>query len=338
MRRRLLDPILPDRLRATRALRWFLGTFLATQVALGFVVDAHPDLRFPWRATLEARVRKAGRAPDVVLLGSSRTMPLFPAPESPSRPPAPPAPWILNASAPACAAPCLEPLLHAVLEGGASAPRLAIIEVSPELVGLASPWLGHDLVRVATWRDVPGTLPALLPSQAVMALLSSRFDTVYRHRELLLEVGLGRFASEARRASPPGGGAPAPPTATPEDATQIGTRVFRKWLRHYRAGGPSVAALRRMLDVCRRARVETVLFTPPLTRAHREVYAPAIEAEYRALLEGLAATYGCGLVDWRSRYADSAFRDNHHLHAAGALTVTDDFRREVVDPALGAAR
>lgn len=337
MRRRLLGPILPDRLRATRALRWFLGTFLATQIALGFVVDAHPDLRFPWRATLAARVREAGRAPDVLLLGSSRTMPLFPAPESPSRPPAPPAPWVLNASAPACAAPCLEPLLHAAL-GAASAPKLAILEVSPELVGLASPWLGHDLIRVATWRDVPGTLSALVPSQAVMALLSSRFDTAYRHRELLLEVGFGRFADDARRLAPPGGAAPAPPTAAPEDATRIGTRAFRKWLRRYRTGGPSVAALRRMLEACRRARVETILYTPPLTRAHREVYTPAIEAAYRELLEGLAGTYGCRLLDWRTRYPDSAFRDNHHLHAAAALAVTDDFRREVVDPALGASR
>ncbi len=338
MRRRLLDPILPDRLRATRALGWFLGTFLAVQLALGFVVDAHPDLRFPWRAALAARVREAGRAPDVLLLGSSRTMPLFPSPESPGRPPAPPAPWILNAAAPACAAPCLEPLLQAVLGSAPSAPRLAVIEVSPELVGLASPWLGHDLVRVVTWRDVPGTLPALVPSQAVMALLSSRLDTVYRHRELLLFVGLSRLALDAWRPAPPGGASPAPPTATPEDATRIGTRVFRKWLRRYRTGGPSVAALRRMLEACRRARVGTILYTPPLTRAHRETYTPAVEAAYRELLEGLAGTYGCRLVDWRSRFPDSAFRDNHHLDAAGARTVTDDFRREVVDPAPGALR
>jgi hypothetical protein len=111
---------------------------------------------------------------------------------------------------------------------------------------------------------------------------------------------------------------PAPLTQAEADSSRLGSsEVRRQMLKNWRIGGASVAALRRVLRLCRDRGFDVLLIGVPVTSAQREMYTPGIRLEYETFLGGITREYGCRFVDYCARVPDGLFVDSHHVRPAG---------------------
>jgi hypothetical protein len=91
-------------------------------------------------------------------------------------------------------------------------------------------------------------------------------------------------------------------------------------------------ALRDLLGLCRRERIEVVLYLMPESSAFGEWYTPETQVLLDGYLQGLHKEYGVRLIDARAWLGDDAFADGHHLLPEGAGAFTARFVREVAPP------
>ncbi len=74
----------------------------------------------------------------------------------------------------------------------------------------------------------------------------------------------------------------------------------------------SAAALERLLARCRACGIEPILYSPPLTSAHRDFYTPAIESAFQGYMAEVTQRYSCRYIDYRTLLPDRFFIDHHH--------------------------
>ena len=331
---------------------WTFGlAFAAGSLAGTFLVDSCPlELRAPETEPIFRVARAMPRRPDVAAFGSSR----FGGSVVPERVSARlagagvPGALVLNASIPAGEPVAFDVLLERLAAEG-RAPRVAVVELSPESVGRGSPWLRGSLVRFLTWRSILKLRPTdIVTAQLQTFLAESRLIPFFKHRsELLAWLERGTCFSRLngtapRRAAPVAGPvSPAPPPPAPAPPARPSTepaapprRGIERMFRNYEPGGLPAEALRRFLARARATETTVVLLGVPVSSHHRAAYTPAVEAAYRSFLDGIVREAGVTYVERRDLLADTDFIDGHHVSPAGAERFSDYFATGLVAPLL----
>ncbi len=320
-----------------------IACFLLGQVIGALLVDRCPEeIRFPEMGGLMRLADEMPRAPDVVLFGTSRLMGL-PASRleqtlAAERPGA--RPLILNASVPA-GDPLTSDFLLAHLQAHGRAPRVAVIEVSPEVLTRRNRWIAAAVVRFLTWSDVIRAVPDLAASRTLNTAIGSRLAPFYRHRQhfrawIARASGLAPARADP---GPPGGynleGYQTRPLPSVEDAARLareGAPQFGRWLRDYEIGGAASDGLLRFLARCRAAGIRPVILAVPATTSLRAMYTPDIERRFQAHMAELVRQGPGQYVDYRGRLDDRLFVDVYHLGPEGGTVLADLFAREVLAP------
>ena len=307
----------PDPARARRVLVLAATLVMAGQLAVGLALDRAPlRVRFADadRVLEAASVRHP--APEVVLLGSSRT-------ESSLDPELVEAALRerLGASAPPVASLAVdggdlvasERILAELLARGVR-PRLALIELAPEWLRRPVPFLNAQLVRAFDWSDVLHWLPEIV-DERVAVLARARLFPVYHYRLELLSWWTGRAPPylAAPRATP------APAKRRRRDDPAAGASRWARRLGRFETSARAEAVLGRILEICRAAGIECVLIVPPASAAQRAIYAGALDEAFRAALARAGTSDGSApaLVDERARLSEGDFRDSSHANHAG---------------------
>jgi hypothetical protein len=337
--------------RARSAFLWALGLFLSAQLTGGFLIDyVWPAVRFPSCARVLARLAEDHRHPDILCLGSSRFAHGLPEDElavalgqyTGGQPPE-----VFNASIPAGDQVTFEFMMQRLLERGVH-PRLVVIEVTPESLNHCNSWLSAHVQRQLRWEDLPVYFTEICQAHQLQRLVKARLLPLFLHRKQLWCDGWQRLGGTLP-ATPPGQDAgiwvkrdstrqgildraERPPTAEQVDATVQGASQVPRWLRDFRVGGTSAAALDRLLQRCVAEGIEMILLAPPVTAAHRAAYTPAIDAEFHAYIRQVAARYHCRFVNCRERVPEGLFLDNHHLLPEGGQYFSELVAREVLVP------
>jgi hypothetical protein len=348
--------------RGRRVLLWTAALFLLIQLAAGIVLDYLPAVRFPNFDRAVARAAARPGRPTVVCLGSSRFGTLLfggrmtaalrrHTGDGEAR--------VLNLAVPGGDLLVSERLLAEALAAGA-APRVAVIEVCPEVVNRHNEWLGLHALRHLRWDDMPTHLPEVTRSGNLGRLLRARLVPLFMHRvyfqERIGELVAGAPEDRGRRPEDicdaqmvtpvsDAAGNPSeddrnreliaslrPASGDAAAATQAGLRDVRRCLRRYRPGGLSAAALARMLRLCREHGVEPILVGVPVAQAHRQLYEGKVEARFLDYMRRVEREFGCRFVDWRGELPDGLFVDNHHATVEGAKLFSRRLTWEVIAP------
>jgi hypothetical protein len=335
---------------AKRALLWTVGLYVAAQLTFSLLLDYRwPFLRFPSAHARLGELAKSQIKPDIVLLGSSR----FEAGIVPAE-----IAWQLDRQCSldhpvgvfkggiSCGDPIVfEFMFNRLLEAGHH-PRLLVLEISPETLNRNNQWLGMHVRRQLRWGDVPRYFLDICRADQAMRWLGERINPLFIHREELwkkaaeaLEQSSAQSAAEAapwtlastkpHSAAESDGASisdpllPAAPLLSPEAAAMslCGAQLPEKWLRYYGIHGSATAdALERVLRQCQEQRIEVLLVGVPVTQPHRATYTSDIDREYFAYIATLTDKFGCRFVDYRDRFPDSLFTDNHHLSPVGGFS------------------
>jgi hypothetical protein len=333
------------------------AVFVLAQVTGSLTLDyLWPQVRFPVLAKQLNRLKTISPPPTVVCLGSSRlgtsifdtemTQVLRQATGDPDA-------LVFNASMPVGDPVVSEHVLRQLLKQGVR-PRVVLLEMCPEAVNHRNYWIDIHISRQLLWQDVPVHLVNIVRTGNLLRLLNNRVLPLYAHRvNLCRQVadqvqGLPAAALVEQREKPS-----APETPTGADAglnwTQIivaaqkpkpdinqrtldGLEGIQRLLRSYCPGGPSGAALERILQLCGQSGTEVILLGVPLASAHRQLYTLPIEMSYQAYVKKLCETYGCRFVDCRDALPDTLFLDHHHAEPAGGILFSRKFTTEVLAP------
>ncbi len=111
---------------------------------------------------------------------------------------------------------------------------------------------------------------------------------------------------------------------------EIMREKFSPYLAGFRLGGPTCAALRELLGLCRAEGIPASLVLMPEGTDFRSWYTPRAWGQIQAFLDGLRAEFGVAVVNAREWVADDGFSDSHHLLEAGSTAFTDRLGDEVI--------
>jgi hypothetical protein len=332
--------------RPRKALAWGLAIFCAVQLSLAAAIEFHaPALRAPVYGRklnqLQTRLAAApANAPLVLALGSSQTFDGFDAELLEARLQSN---WgrravVYNFGLPG-AGPLTEWLVLKRLLREGIRPDVLLIEVTPALM--------HGAEQVA----MTGDRLALdeLASAAPLASGDDHFvarrwlrslTPFHTHRESLLRAFLPGWAPQRRWGmsyQPFGayGWEGIPPTSDAERAAYAAVirEAYRGVLGGDRLDDRSCDCLRRLLDLCRRERLEAALVLMPEASEFRRLNSAAMQSAIEAYLAELAAEYSISCIDARDWMADGDFFDSQHLMAPGARAFMEKLCRRL--PAFG---
>lgn len=353
-----------------RASFWALAMFVVGQIIAGLLLDyVFPLTRFPSAAKALERAADEPH-PTIVFFGSSRTESAIVASEanrilaaqSGRQPP----PRVLNSYIVAGDSLSSEFVFNRLLDRGAK-PEWVVMEVSPEMVNDKPPFMREHAVRQLTWPDLFTNFQTIARANAMWVYAEGRLVPVYSHRRQIVQNGknaIRDWLPAPGPASPvalPGNNMPGRPTTADADPganlkpafaspppgadrdeellkqSKYGSEeVVRRWLRDYRIGGPTPAALERILDRCRSEQINVILLGIPACSFHRKEITPEVDVEYMGYIHRLIAEFGCRFVDCRDWVPDTMFGDTLHLRSeTGGMLFTDRFTREVLAPAIG---
>src|SRR5438445_11415725 len=254
----------PDPARARCVLAIAGVVIAAGQLAAGLALDAAPaKVRFAQGAKVLDQARGLGRAPYVLLLGSSRFWELDAGTAAVvlSETVGAESPPVVKGAVPAGDPVVADYLLERLLTQG-SRPALIVLEISPETICYPTRWVAEHAIRFFTWGDVAAWVPEIVIAGQVRKVAAARFAPIHLYRRELLTWMAGA-APPYLRVAPPGGpggtaarraerlvpGAeharvPPAPTANRNDTTEEPERLRpnaatlfrlrepRKWLRH----------------------------------------------------------------------------------------------------------
>ena len=328
---------------ARREVLWALAALALIELALAASVDLFLDrVRDPeFAAKLDRLQALRAGAPDrplVLVLGSSRTqLGLEAARLNGGRP------LVFNFGLQG-GGPMLERICLRRLRDAGVRPAILVVEIAPVMLaeGEDCPaedrWLDGARLRLdEVWR----TRNYYADRQRLWThWLSGRALPSSRHQaELRDALGVdlgpsGRPLNDPLAGVDPYGWLPRP------DETDPGRRAitFEKSMHMLRcdlASGRSapgkIAALRDLLDDCRRAAIPTAALIMPESRPLRELYAEGFRREVDALVARLRDELGLrAVIDAREWVPDEQFWDAHHLASSGARTFTDRFAAEAL--------
>ena len=336
-------------------LAWCLLSYLAFQMMLIVITDHWwPALRDPEYGTkldrLRARLAEEPGRELVVILGSSRAGYGF-------RPEAVPA-WRASASetplvfnfAMTGSGPIMELLCLRRLLAAGIGPDRVIIEVLPPNLHQEGAWaelnwlsinrLGWDDMRLVRryaakpeqfcfdwWRA------RAAPWFTQRFCIMSRCASGWLHWQARQDIWLGLDRS---------GWMVYPHTvldaAEQAQALEFARRQYAPALDHFHITPVADRALREMLALCRRQKIDAVLLLMPEGPEFQSWYTPAARIEIDSYLTRLSQNYAVRVVDARSWLPDAAFFDSHHLHPDGATAFTQRFARGVLSPKRSVVR
>jgi hypothetical protein len=313
--------------------------FFCGELALGVYLDTAPlSVRFPEAAAVLERARTQNPPPDIVFFGSSRFMAAIAPAEIDQdlrashggRIPA-----VLPMAVLGGDFVSTELLLDRMLAEGVR-PRIAVIEVSPDLVGRPPHLLSAQLERLFRWREIFYWLPELFEADW-SALLTARIIPAYHYRRELLGWFVGRPppylsvpAPEPLAGAGPVGEHPSA-TETPDDPTH-GVERWARWLRRFRISERCAEVLERLLTRCQKEQIACLLVEPPVASGHRALYGSEVATPYHALLERLGREYGVPFVDFGDRLPDTSFRDDSHVNRTGAIRFSRLLASALIEP------
>lgn len=322
-----------------------LMCFLLWQIAGSVLVDASPvDARFPEMRDVMARL--GGRsALDVALFGTSRLKGV-PAETLERTLSQPATATTLNASVPAG-----DPFTYAriltALQQRQQQPRLAIVEVNPEMLTPRYRFIRLSVARFFTWADLIRWRGALVPSRALNEAIGSRFAPFYKHRDALWAwmrpTPMGDSAA-SRLPTPELAALVTPPDTPSADEAGRQQRAlntaasYEGWMTDYQVTGPIPEMLQQFIARCRAAGIDVVLLAPPATSAVRHIYTPERESRFQVFVQDVSLRLEVPFIDYRARLDDQLFDDGVHLSRRGGVRLAEMLAAEVVAPRLAALR
>ena len=116
-------------------------------------------------------------------------------------------------------------------------------------------------------------------------------------------------------------------------ALEFAHRQYAATLAHFHRTPVADRALRELLALCRREKIEASLVLMPEGTIFQSWYPVAARAEIDTYLALVSRDFRVPLIDARSWLPDTAFFDSHHLHPDGATVFTERVAREVLKPA-----
>jgi hypothetical protein len=331
--------------------------FAGVQLGASVLCDYRwPQLRFPHYYEVMARFDAVETPPNVLFLGSSRTMCAVDEERVTAVVRARTGNDLVqcfNAGVPSADCVVQERVLRDLLARGVR-PRYVLIELCPECVNQRIGWLSLYTVQFLRWDDTPLYFTDLVVTNNILRFASSRFVPLYVYRKQIRQ----RLAARAARwrvgrltaksvlqlgdATPWHIGQYQEGLAAkliaehiePSKATSADVRMAQRSVYRYHPGGNAAAALERLLDCCREHGIEPVLLGVPLSSAHRSVYTPAIESAFQEYLAQIERKYGCRYLDYRTALEDAQFLDHHHARAEGGAWFSERIATEVLAPLL----
>lgn len=316
---------------------------LLWQIAGSMLADASPiEARFP--EIRDVMQRADGRpAIDVVVFGTSRLKGV-PA-ERLQRALAQTAPAsVLNASVPAGDPFAYDRILTALQQRNQQ-PRLAVVEVNPEMLTPGYRFLRASVARFFGWPEMIRWRRALVPSRSLNEAIGSRFAPFYKHRHALWAWMAPSPAAAPAVVRLPAAeldalaAAPDTPLANETERQQRAlntARAYEGWMGDYQVAGPIPATLQQFLARCRADGIDVVLLAPPATAAVRQIYTPEREARFQAFIRDVTSPLAIPFIDYRTRLDDRFFDDGVHLSSSGGARLAEIMAAEVIAPRLTA--
>jgi hypothetical protein len=332
--------------------------FAASQLALWTYVDWHrPEVRDPLYThrlrSLQARQAESPGAPLVLFLGSSRIKyGVWPAAMKVAVAENAPSPVIYNFGLNG-AGTIRELMYFRRLLADGVRPDWLILETWPPLwvedgfFEEAKMVLGADDLH---WRDVPlvcryfGRKPSILRQAVRQSVLPL---TMYRGRLLASAIDcllprqqLGDMSRQVSDWLPSDDTGWFPLTwgpKTPEQKSRVlkeSTEQIKPLIDGLRIDPRSDAALREILDECRKRGIRAAVLLMPEHSLTRDWYSPQARALVHGYLYGLRRDYGVPILDTRDWVPDEQFADFCHMAPAAAAPFAQRLGREVVQPLL----
>ncbi|MEP6810206.1 MAG: hypothetical protein ABI992_08170 [Chthoniobacterales bacterium] len=344
-------PLSTSNSRPRRTLLWCAVALALSPLPGGWLVDHCPlQHRDPEMAATVSAWQMNEPPPNVLLLGSSRlgsflrTMEFA---QTTQRVVGGSAVRIFNAAL-VCGEPnTIEFLTRNILAEKKAPPRLAIVEISPDLLARDNTYFKFVITRQLVASDLPEYLPDIVTSGGgISRLAASRLTPFFLHRAQLLDWAAETLGFASTEPAPSGTEAPVEGTrwqavrdlldhrkgAAPQ-RIEAGARRFRSHLRNYQLAGRTSAAFEHTVAMLHEAGAVIVLVQPPLSTAQRALLTPEIKAQFAPFLQRLHSEYGCTFADFSERVPDDLFLDNHHGSNAGSAVFSEMLAREVVGPA-----
>jgi hypothetical protein len=339
--------------RSRRVVLWTLGFFFVFQIGLALAIEWKlPVFRDPYYAhkanRLEAQLKQTPAPPrNVVMLGSSRTV--FALRGRDIEKMLGNGTVVFNFGIPG-GGPLTELLcLRRLLAQGVRPDHLLLEVLPPVFAGQASIAEVTMLdVQRMWWDDLPVIERHVHPQENLRATWCEGWALpAQSHRYAIMShVAPALLAQEARldwfnKADASGWVPPVDPTRTPERrrfATDRTQREYGHYLDGFQLGGPSVSAMRELLDLCRREGIPVTLVLMPESTEFRSWYTPQCWAQVEKYLADIQTEYGIPVVNARQWVADDEFSDGHHLYEDGAECFSERLGREVIRPMLDKKR
>jgi hypothetical protein len=115
---------------------------------------------------------------------------------------------------------------------------------------------------------------------------------------------------------------------------ELAKQAYAPCLARFRLGERPCAALRRLLDTCRRSGAPAVLVLMPEGPHFRSWYPAAVKRQIDDWLATLSREYRVPLLDARGWFVEDDFWDSHHLRPPAAERFSERLVREAVLPRL----
>jgi hypothetical protein len=338
---------------ARAALLWGAVMFLLAQLGLALAIETHlPELREPYYAYKARRLRErlaSTPAPrrTVVMLGSSRTVyalrgqfveaQLAAQRQEPV--------IVYNFGLPG-AGPLTQLItLRRLLAHGIRPDGLLLEVLPPVFAGHVPLAEVNRLLPERLWReDLPVAEPYLAPDARLRSSWYLRWLLpAYTHRfAIMSKVAPALLPFQLRLdwfRDIDGCGWTLPPwrERTPERVQHAVERTraeYLHYLKEFRLGGTSCAALRELLVLCRDEGIPTVLVVMPEGSEFQSWYPPGAWEQVEGYLAGLHRDHGVPIITARDWSRDDEFSDSHHLMPEGAKRFTIRLGREVIVPLL----
>jgi hypothetical protein len=344
--------------KGRRIVAWTVLCFAASQLALWTYLDArYPEVRDPLYAlrlrSLQARQAESPNSPLLLFLGSSRIKyGLWPAAMNVRSAEGSPSPVIYNFGINGAGA-IRELMYFRRLMADGVRPDWLFLETWPPLwvedgffaeakmIAGADELHGRDVPLVcryfgrkpSIWRQA--VRQCLLPLSMYRARLTAAAAACLLPRQQLAEMT--RQVSDWLPSDDNGWFPLTWGPTTPEQKRRVlkeSREQVKPLIDGLRIDPRSDAALRELLDECRRRGIKTALILMPEPSLTRSWYPPPARMLIHDYLGGLRREYGVPIVDSRDWVPDERFADFCHMAPPAAAPFADRLGRDVVQPLL----
>lgn len=328
--------------RSKRLLLLVVAFIAAGNLVVGLLLDLDPlKVRFTKAESIISNVGKISHHPDILFLGSSRfadDVNIGELQKGMKEAFGKEAPLMVNCAFPGGDPYAMNFLLQHLLSRKIT-PGMVVVEVSPESVMLGGPFLGDQVTRIMTLKEIPDAAADLIAFGEIRKLLSSRAIPIYTFRTELLTYLLGQppsylaFNTGAQQQPTPNANQQNDPRKEKENILREirseRTKV-QSWLRGFRIQGLYARNLESMLAYFQAHGIATILVGVPVTAEHFECYSKETNQKFLDYMNTQVRTYGCRYVDYRNRFPDDLFYDHHHMNAQGTIEFSRVFQEEVL--------